>query len=214
MGNHNQRGRERDWPIWMLVLSLSIITYYCTLLHAWGFQLDFFAEGDLGAFDDFRLALAVNLDRHGKEELQPTIPDVVWSRDKPLPPCWASEDEVLRLSVVDQTTCLGTASTAITGVHHNCMPNLQCPAPAGQQARTATSCLGNFAILALDWSAEAACHRHWPEVCDLCHNFLYVVRVKKHTIRVGVNETIITHFYFLMVSLTFEFWVNETIIIT
>ena len=48
-------------------------------------ELNFIAEGDLGALDDYRLELAINLDCHSlsKEKLQPTVPDVAWAQDKP-----------------------------------------------------------------------------------------------------------------------------------
>ena len=49
----------------------------------------------MGTLDTYRLALAVNLYSHRKEELQPTVPDVVWAQDKPIYSGWTSEDEVL-----------------------------------------------------------------------------------------------------------------------
>ena len=91
---------RRAQVIWMINVLLSIITCYCTLLHTWGFQLDFIAERDVGALDVYRLELAIYLDRHSEEKLQPTVPDVVWAQDKPFYPGRASEDKVF--SVVSE----------------------------------------------------------------------------------------------------------------
>jgi len=44
-----------------------------------GFQLDFIAERDIGSLDLHRLALTINLNGDTEEELQPTIPYVVWA---------------------------------------------------------------------------------------------------------------------------------------
>ena len=38
-------------------------------------------EEGVGTLYTYRLALAVNLYSHRKEELQQTVPDVVWARD-------------------------------------------------------------------------------------------------------------------------------------
>ena len=74
----------------------SVVTYYYNLRitaylrpWGWGFQIDFVAEasampeGDIGIPNLYRLALGINLDRCSYEELQPTVPDVVWAQDKP-----------------------------------------------------------------------------------------------------------------------------------
>ena len=60
--------RLPKWDAW------SFVTYYnvlLTLLQTWGFQLDFVAEGNVGALDIYRLFMAINLDSHSIEELQP-----------------------------------------------------------------------------------------------------------------------------------------------
>ena len=66
------------------------------------FQRYFVAKGDIDALDIHRLALAVNLYSHRKEELQPTVPDVVWAQDKPFYSKWTSEDEVLSIISMKQ----------------------------------------------------------------------------------------------------------------
>ena len=65
--------------------------YYCILLHPCEFQLDFVADGDVGALNIYLLALSINLDCPCKKELQPTVPDV---QDKPFHPSRASKDKV------------------------------------------------------------------------------------------------------------------------
>ena len=47
----------------ILVLLLHIITYLCILLHTWGFQLDFLAEGDVGSEDWYRAKNKLNWNR-------------------------------------------------------------------------------------------------------------------------------------------------------
>ena len=81
-GNHIHADKGRDLAHGMLVLLFHIIMYYCILLHAWEFLLDFIAQGDVVALDIYMLVPAISLDRHRKEELQPTVPDVVWVQDK------------------------------------------------------------------------------------------------------------------------------------
>ena len=46
----------------------------------------------IGALDILRLALGINLDSHSKEELQPSVPDVIWAQDKLFYSTWTSED--------------------------------------------------------------------------------------------------------------------------
>ena len=53
----------------------SVVTYFYVLLHirvpehTLAFKLDFVAEGDAGALDNYRLSLAINLYLHSKKEL-------------------------------------------------------------------------------------------------------------------------------------------------
>ena len=61
--------------------------YYCVLLHILELQLDFIAEGDIGTLDDYKLALAIDLDCQSKEGLY--VP-IVWAQDKQFHPCWAT----------------------------------------------------------------------------------------------------------------------------
>ena len=48
-----------------------IITCFCILMHT---KLDYIAEVVVGSLDAYRLALAINLEWHIKEELRPTLP--------------------------------------------------------------------------------------------------------------------------------------------
>ena len=73
----------------------SIITYFCLLLGTRGVQLNLIAEGNIGALEVDRLILAVDLDRNGEEEFQPTVPDVVRAQHKAFHPGLAREQEVL-----------------------------------------------------------------------------------------------------------------------
>ena len=86
-----------------------IITYYCVLLHTWGFQLDFVVEGDVDALNIYRLFLAINLDCRSEEELQPSVPDVFWAQDKPFLPGWTVD---LCQVCVSGLAELGSASTS------------------------------------------------------------------------------------------------------
>ena len=52
-------------------------------------------EEGVGTLYTYRLALAVNLYSHRKEELQPTLPDVVWAQDNQFYSWWTSDDKVL-----------------------------------------------------------------------------------------------------------------------
>ena len=106
----------------MLGLLLHIITYHCTLLQTWGFQLDFVAERDVGTLYIYRLFLAITILTaivHRSFNQWPSVPDVVWApdiADKQFYPGWTNEDEVL----------LGPALHSLVSLMYH-MHNMQCP---------------------------------------------------------------------------------------
>ena len=110
----------------MLTVLLHIITYYHILLHASGFQLDFVAEGDEGKIDIYSFVLSIDLDRHSNEELQPTVPDVVWAKDKAFHPKRTSEDEVLTTISMESLAWKRLALQALVFLV-DLTQDLQCP---------------------------------------------------------------------------------------
>ena len=76
----------------MLVLLLHIIKYYHILLHAWGFQLDFVAEGDICIMNFYRLRTKRSTPgwqvKTKSSQLYPwnSLPAAGWGNSLPPPP--------------------------------------------------------------------------------------------------------------------------------
>ena len=102
---------------------------YYILWCTWWLQLYFVAEGDIGAFKVNRLIPAVNLDRNGEKKLQPTVPDIVWTKNKAFHPGGASKDKVF--SVVPKVFFIGErpALKPLMSVVDS-VADLQCPVDA------------------------------------------------------------------------------------
>ena len=103
---------------------IHISAYYYILFHTRGFQLDFVAEGDVGALDIDRLVLSINLDGHCEEELQSTVPDVVWAQHKSFHPRRTNEDEVLSIQSVELPIWERPAVQTLVALVY-CVANLQ-----------------------------------------------------------------------------------------
>ena len=73
--------------------------------------------------------MAIYLDSHSKEELQPSIPDVVWAQDKPFYHGWTSEDEVLSILSMELLAWERLALQLLMSLMDP-MPSLQCPVDA------------------------------------------------------------------------------------
>ena len=73
--------------------------------------------------------LAINLDCHSEEELQPSVPDAVWAQDKPFYPGWTSEDEVLSIISMEWLTWERPALQTLMSPMDR-MPDLQRPVDA------------------------------------------------------------------------------------
>ena len=93
------------------------------------FQLDFVVEGDVGALDIYRQVLAVNLYSNKKEELQPTVPDVVWAQVKQFFSGWTSEVEVVLIISMELLVLEWPALQMLVSLI-DLMPDLQCSVDA------------------------------------------------------------------------------------
>ena len=110
-----------------------IDAHYYVLLHTRGFKLDFIAEGDIGTLEVHRLVLAINFDSNSKNELQPTVPDIVWAQYEAFHPGGTSKDEILSVVPIICFVWERPALKTLVPLVY-CVTYLQCPVDADVSA--------------------------------------------------------------------------------